>query len=268
MKIFKNTLFLLVSYIIFFAFHVLHAAEPDIPAITSPSADVILSFTQPGRILEIKVREGDKVEAGQLLVQLDDAAEKVQLSQIEAQSMDTSQVEAAQASLDQKRIDLEMLEWAASRASATELEVKHAKLDVVLAELSLKSAAFEHEQNKKKHDEARIRIDRMGLKSPIAGRIEKIEIEEGESVNALDKVVRVVKTDPLWVDVAVPLATGRSLAPGRGADVKFPGSQKTVKGKVISVSTVADAASSTLRVRIEVPNRLNRPAGEYISVDF
>jgi len=258
----------LIIYIAMLSFPFQSFSETEISAITSPSADVILSFTQPGRLLEVNVKEGDVVEAGQLLVQLDDAAEEAQLAHIEALSADTTQIEAAQASLSQKRIDLKMLEWAAGRSSATELEVEHARLDVTLAELSLKSAQFEHEQNKRKYKEALMRIDRMSLVSPITGRIEKAEVEVGESVNALDEVIRVVKTDPLWIDVPVPLTEGRILRLGQTVEIKFPGTQKPVKGKIIFISTVADAASATLRVRIEIPNQANRPAGEYISVIF
>src|SRR4030065_2195618 len=99
-----------------------------------------------------------------------------------------------------------------------------------------------------------MRIDRMSVKSPVSGRIEKGELEVGESVNALDKVVRVVRTDRLWIDVPVPLTDGRNLAYKQSAEVRFPDSGRSVKGKIIFVSTVADAASSTMRVRVEVPN--------------
>ena len=246
-------------------------AVPDVPitAITSPSADVTLSFIQPGRIAKVLVKEGDSVKAEQLLVRQDDAAEQAQLLQIKAQSEDTTQIEAAEASLAQKRVDLKKLEWVASRGSATELEVEHAKLDVKIAELSLRVARFEHEQSKRKYEEAKIRVDNMSLKSPITGTIDKVEVEVGESVNGLADVVRVVKTDQLWIDVHVPLAKGRTLSPGQIAKVKFPDSdEKPSEGTIIYISTVADAASSTLRARIEVANKSKRPAGEHIRVVF
>lgn len=268
MNWFRILLCSLIASILLLSFPFQSHSETEISAITNPSADVTLSFIQPGRIASVHVNEGDMVKVDQLLVELDDAAEEVQLAQIKAQSEDTTQIEAAAASLTQKRIDLEMLEWAAARSSATELEVKHARLDVELADLSLKSARFEHEQNKRKYDEAQIRIDRMSLKSPISGKVEKVEVEVGESVNALDKVIRIVRTDPLWSDVPVPLEQWRALSLNQITEVKFTDPNKSVKGKIIFISTVADAASSTLRVRIEIPNQSNRPAGEYVSIRF
>jgi HlyD family secretion protein len=244
-------------------------ADFGIAAITNPSADVTLSFILPGRIAEVRIKEGDRVTAGKILVQLDDAADQIQLIQIKAQSEDTTQVEAAQASLDQKRVDFKKIEWVAERGSATKLEVEHAKLDVRIAELSLKVAEFEHKQNERKYKEAQIRVDNMSLKCPIDGTVEKVNVEVGESVKGLDDVVRVVKTNPLWIDVPVPLAEGRTLKLGQNTKVVFPDAEQTpVEGKVIYISTVADAASATLRTRIEVPNKLKRPAGEHVRVVF
>ena len=238
-----------------------------IAAVTSPSADVTLSFVQPGRIAGVFIKEGQNVKAGQLLVQQDDAAEQALLLQLKAKSEDTTQIEAADASLAQKKVDLKRLEWAGGRGAATDLEVEHARLDVRIAELSLKVAQVEHKQNELKYNESKIRVDNMSLKSPITGTIDRVDVEVGESVNGLADVVRVVKTDPLWITVHVPLAKGRSLKVGQSANVKFPDSVKEYsEGRVIYVSTVADSGSSTLRTRVEVPNKSNRPAGEHVRV--
>ena len=95
-----------------------------VSAFTVPSADVTLSFIQPGRVAKVSVKEGDKVSSGQLLMRQDDAAELARLSQIKAQSQDTTKIEGAQASLAQKEVRLKKLEWAKQRGSATELEVE------------------------------------------------------------------------------------------------------------------------------------------------
>ncbi len=249
----------------------LKAASSDagIKAITNPMADITLSFVQPGCIAKVYFKEGDSVKAGQVLVQQDDAAEKAQLEQLEAASQDTTQIQASEASLAQRRVDLKKLERAAERNAATELEVEHAKLSVKMAELSLQLAKFEHEQAKRKYIEAKIQLEKMSLKSPIDGRIETIHMEAGESVNVLAEVVRVVQIDPLWIDVPVPLAMAMVMGRGKTVKVEFSDPGKvSIEGSIIYVAAVADAASSTLRVRIEVPNKSNRPAGEHVEVVF
>ena len=161
------------------------------------------------------------------------------------------------------------LENAASLNAATALEVEHAKLDVKIADLSVKLAAFELEQARRKYEEAKLQIDNMSLKSPIDGIIEKIEVETGESVNALEDVIRVVRINPLWIDTPVPLEKARNLRYGEKTQVIFLGSKETsIEGTIIFIGAVADAASSTLRVRIHVPNRSHRPAGEHVRVTF
>jgi len=199
-----------------------------ITAITIPSADITLSFLQAGRIDNIKVKEGDKVSATSLLIEQYMAAEL--------------------ASLSQKKVDLKRLESAKKRGAATNLEVEHAQLELNIAQ---------------------IRVDNMKLLSPIDGFVEKVHVEVGESAQGLSDVIRVVRIDPLWIDVHVPQARASEVKVGGNAVVQFPGTGKeTTTGKIIFVSRAADAASSTLRTRIEVTNKSNRPAGESIKVIF
>ncbi len=245
------------------------ASDAGITAITIPSADVTLSFVQAGRIANVRVREGESVTVGQVLIEQDDAVDRVRLAQLEASSQDTTQVQAADASLAQKKVDLKKLETAAAKNAATELEVEYARLNVTIAGLSLQLAILEHEQAKRKYEEARLQIENMSLKSPIGGSVEKIDVEAGESVDALASVVRVVQIDPLWIDVPVPLTQARSLRYGAVSRIEFPDPQKTTtEGMVIYMGAVADAASGTLRVRIQVPNKSKRPAGEHVRVIF
>jgi len=245
-------------------------SQTEIRAITRPSADITLSFVQPGRIAEIRFVEGDAVRSEQVLARLDDAAEQVQLAQLKAEGEDRTQIRAGEASLAQKKVDLEKLEGAAARDAATQLEVQHARLDVQIAELSLELAKLEHEQAMRKYEEQRIRVDNMQLKSPINGQIEKIHVEVGESASALEEAVQVVQIDPLWIDVPVPAADAMGLKRDVLAKVAFPGASPSppVEGKVIFVGAVIDAASATLRVRVEVPNSRKRPAGEHVLVTF
>lgn len=240
-----------------------------IRAVTNPSADITLSYVQPGRIAKVYFKEGEWVKAGQVLIQQDDAVEQIQLAQLQAASEDTTQIQASEASLAQKRVDLIKLEKAAANNAATELEVEYAKLNVTMAELSLQVAEFDHEQAKRKYNEVKVQIEKMSLKSPIDGRIENIHVETGESNNTLADVVRVVQIDPLWIDVPVPLIKATTLSYGKTAQVGFPNPNRaSLEGKIIYIAAVADAASSTLRVRIEVPNKSNRPAGEHVEIIF
>ena len=142
------------------------AAQEKIEAVTKPSKDTVLAFVQPGQIAEVLVKEGDPVKAGQVIMKQDDKAEFAQLAQLKAQAEDTTRIKAAEAQLDQKRVDLKKTEFARKQGAATDLEVDHAKLDVTIAELSLELAQFERKQAKLKCDQVRLQIDRMTHAKP------------------------------------------------------------------------------------------------------
>lgn len=242
----------------------------DVQAVTMPSADITLSFVISGKISEIRVKEGDTVEKGALLAFLDNEPERIQVEQLKAQAADQTRILSAKAELAQKQVDLKKLEAASAKGAASAWEVEHMRLSVKMAELSLRAAAIEQEQNRREYEKAMSQLERMRLVAPVAGRVEKVAVEAGEAVEKLGPVVQLVKIDPLWIDVPVPLAQAEEMAPEQPVAVTFPDNPTTApaKGQIIHISSVADAASDTLRVRIEVPNPLHRPAGERITVEF
>jgi len=241
----------------------------DTEAVTRPSQDVTLSFVRAGRVAKVLVKEGQVVSEGDLLVQQDDSAEQAQFVQLKETANSVIHVEASKAQLAQKEADLEKMKNAAKRGVATALEVEHARLDVTIAELSLKLQEFEHSQNLRKLEEARLQLERMKIKSPISGRVERLYVEDGESVDAMKEVIRVVQIDPLWIETPVPLREARKLSVGDPARVAFDGKAPTrPNGKITHIANVADAASDTLRVRVESPNPTGRPAGERVTVAF
>ena len=237
---------------------------------TIPSADITLSFVVSGKIAEILVKEGDTVEKGALLAALHDDPEKIQTEQLKVQAADKTRILSAKAELAQKLVDLEKLDAARKKGAVSEWEVAHMKLSVRMAKLALQAATIEHEQFQRQYAQAVQQLARMRIVAPIPGRVEKVSMEAGEGVDRLGPVVQLVRTDPLWLDVPVPLPRAKQLAMGQRAVVLFPGSPSghSTDGRVVYISSVADAASDTLRVRIEVGNPSDRPAGERVSVNF
>jgi RND family efflux transporter MFP subunit len=243
-------------------------ALADIEAITKPSQDVTLSFVHPGLVAEVAVKEGDKVEKDQMVVKQDDRAEVAVRDQAKAQAEDDTRVAAQKATLDQKKVDEDKFKWALQNHAATTFEVDHAHLDTVIADLSLKLAAFEHQQDQRKYEESKIHVDQAMIRSPISGIVEQTLVKAGESVEQQTKVIRIVSIDPLWIEVPAPLEVARTLKLGSEASVKFDDIKDPQKGKITHIAAVADAASNTLLIRLEVPNGNNRPAGERVRVDF
>ena len=248
---------------------VLSRAET-LQGITAPNADITLSFVVAGRVSDVQVEPGTTVEKDQLLVHLYDEPEKIQCQQLKMLSEDRTKINAAKAELAQKQVDLKKLEQARAKGAASVWEVEHLFLNVRIAELSLQSAILEQQQYRQRYDHASSQLVRMRLAAPIAGLVEEVSVEVGESIGTLGPVVRIVQNDPLWIDVPVPMAQALDLTVDQDVWITFPGAtaEATPNGRIINISAVADAASETLRIRIEVPNPLKRPAGERVAVAF
>jgi RND family efflux transporter MFP subunit len=243
------------------------AAEA-IKAITAPSEDLTLSFTRAGRLAKVLVRQGRKVRAGELLAQLDDSVEQKQLALLKARADNTAAIRAAQLKCQRTKAVLDKVQNAYTSKAAPQRELEDAQFEAAMAEIDVAAAQLEHEQDVGKYEQARLDLDRMRLTSPADGEIERVIAKAGESVNALAPVLRLVNVDPLWIDTPVPLDIGRRLAAGGKALVQLPGQAAPAEGKVIHVSRVADPASETLEVRIELPNPSTRLAGEHVTVTF
>ena len=268
MKLKQVQIYSLLLAIVLLNMTIYAGTEQGIRAFTKPCADVTLAFVQPGSIAKVNYKEGDSVHVNDVLVQQDDSVEQIKLEQLKAEAEDETTIEHAEMTLQQRGIDVKRLEEAGS-AVTTPTEVEYAKLNQQISELQLHVAKFQHEQAIRKYEEAKKQIERMSLKSPIDGIIETIDKEPGESVNALEDVIRIVRIDPLWIDVSVPVTQTANLRYGGSATVEFPETKKMIEeGKIIFIAAVGDAGSDTLTVRVQVPNKSNRPAGENVLVSF
>lgn len=252
------------------------AANParalEIEAITKPSADIMLSFVRGGRVAEVSVKEGDLVEEGQILTKQEDQVELLQLQQMEAQAKNTARIESVRVELVQKEQDFEKLKWAQSQGAVTNWELDHAELDLRTAKISLRQARLELKQVKLRRDELKAQLRLLSIFSPINGQVEKIQIEPGESPQPLTPVIRVVKIDPLLIDVHVPYSQAQELAGQQMVSVVGPdrelGEKPLGRATIKYIAAVADAASNTLRLQLELPNPERQPAGKRVLVRF
>ena len=131
----------------------------------------------------------------------------------------------------------------------------------------MKIREFEHGQDVLQLESIGRSIQRLTLISPIDGSVEEIRIEPGESVQALTPVIRIVKKDPLIIDLPVPIDQAKALTMGQQPTVTFVDGNQ-LSGAIIKISSVADAAATTLGVKIQLPNPEERPAGERVTVLF
>ena len=148
-----------------------------------PQTSVDISADITGRIVRIAVEEGDLVTKGQFLVQIDPAQYQAAVSRAEGV------VSSTQATLLQTRANRDQAERAWKRADgltrlgpnliapATAEEARTA-LDV--AEATYQANRAQLDQSRASLQEAKDNLAKTRLMSPIAGRVVRLAVEEGE----------------------------------------------------------------------------------------
>jgi multidrug efflux system membrane fusion protein len=93
----------------------------------------------------------------------------------------------------------------------------------------------------------------LTITAPFAGRIETLNIDEGEFISAGSEVGRIVDITPLTVAIQVPQQSLTRLAVGQTATVRFiTGEERT--GTLTFVGTSAAAETRTFLAEVEVAN--------------
>ena len=118
-------------------------------------------------------------------------------------------------------------------------------------------------------EELQKQLEMFKLLSPVNGIVERLEIEAGEASKINEEHIRIVSVTPLWLEVPVPLAIARKLKKSSVAKVFFQDLEKfPKKAEVLFISPVADTASDTVRVKLQLTNKDQRLAGERVKLLF
>lgn len=233
--------------------------------ISRPSSEAALSFTLAGRVTKVLIVDGDFVEPGSLLAEQDGSVLDARMEQFRLESESRVEIEASEAELAQREQDLKKIRQAHEKGAATDLERERAQLEVVISRYRVKAAEEKRDMAVLKLKEAEAERKQYYLASSVRGRIEKLHLVEGESPRQMEPVLTVVNCDPLWIEVPLPLAEADKLSPEDEVTVKFPNGS-IGKANVLFISSIADAASETLTVRLAMPNPEWRRAGERVGI--
>lgn len=97
---------------------------------------------------------------------------------------------------------------------------------------------------------------RVSVSAPFEGEIAEVFVVPGQAVNAGDRIARLVKLDPLWVEVALPASAtltnelgGLYILPTGSSDGISIASDKV---KLVSRAPTVDAQTGTIGVIVEV----------------
>ncbi|MBL8745599.1 MAG: efflux RND transporter periplasmic adaptor subunit [Phycisphaerae bacterium] len=243
-------------------------AEPPIEAIAQARHDLDLGFTLKGRVSEVLVEPGSAVEAGQLLVRLDDreGAEQIRLFELRAASH--LEIDAAEAQWRLAENEAKRLEEAMASAGAAPFEVERARLEARRSFLAYELFKQRQTETQIQLSQSRLLHEKFEMRAPMAGTIERVIVEPGEMVEEVRPVLRLVVTDPLRIEAPTPMSLARGVSRGQAAWVRFRASGNVLEGRVVSIGNVADPGSETRLVVIDAPNPVGEPAGAHVMVSF
>lgn len=148
-----------------------------------PKRKVDVSADITGRITRLAVREGDYVQKDQFLIQIDPTIYEANLQRARAMvsSAEAAAVQA-RANRDQARRSLdrakELRQQNPNLVSAEQLELAQTNYDVAAAQAT--AAQHQVAQARAAMQEAQDQLSKTRLMAPMAGRITRLAVEEGE----------------------------------------------------------------------------------------
>lgn len=212
-----------------------------------------------GVLLSVSLREGDRVNAGDVLAQIDPAPFEVAVRSAEGT------LERDRALLRNAELDLQRFEdlWQKESVSRQQLDTQRALVQQLRGTVQVSQAAL---------DSARLNLSYTRIKAPISGRMGLRQVDAGNTVRAGDAngLVTITQDSPLAVVFAVPdsyvsriqsaLAGEKSAAraASRGEIVveafDRAGQNRLAKGQLLSSDNAIDVATGTLRLKAQFAN--------------
>jgi RND family efflux transporter MFP subunit len=192
------------------------------------------------RVVEVNLKAGQHVKAGDVLVQLDDADLKAKLQQAEAAA---ASAEAAynQAVVDEERYASLVKTGAVSRQEYDKMATTRKSLEAELR------------RAKETVNEVQATLDWATIRSPIDGTVIDKKVDAGDMVGPGQLLVTLYDPKQMQLVASVRESLAQRLHVGDDLDVEFQGLQKRCSGSVSEIVPEAQAASRAFLVKVTGP---------------
>ena len=188
-----------------------------------------------GQVVELGLGDGERVDAGDMLVRFDDQAERIAL-------------ERASLLLEDARGEAERVAQLEITGAVTATRRREADLALRTAELELRQAEFD--------------LAERVVRAPISGWAGVIDISVGDRVSSGDSLVTLTDRSEILIDFHLPERVVGRVAPGMPLLARpLALSGLELKGEVHALDNIVDSASRTLRVQGRLDNAGDRLRG-------
>ncbi|MCX7193308.1 MAG: efflux RND transporter periplasmic adaptor subunit, partial [Proteobacteria bacterium] len=240
-----------------------------------------VSPVMTGRISKLAVDQGDQVQAGQVVAELDpiDLNEKLTSSRLMAERAANS-IKVAEAQLIQAQSQGKTISASYKRYSELQAQgfVSRELLDARLNEKTAALAALDAATASlaaAKRDQSRAQSDASGINklreqtrliSPVSGIVTARLVEQGAIVVPGQAVIQMVATNDIWIKTRIDQKQAGMIKAGqKTAIVLRSHPQTSVSGMVERVDLISDAVTEERIVNVAAPD-LHASIGEYAEV--
>lgn len=218
------------------------------PATVSARSVAQLAPKVAARIVEIPVRTGDAVKAGQIVARLDASEWQARLNQARS-TLAAAEAEASRAQADARRVNNL---FAQEAATAQQREAAEAMARAAGAQTAGARAAIA---------EAQAQLDETMLHAPFDGTVVNRELEPGDLAAPGKPVLTVQTAQRLRLEAAIPEACAGDLAVGQALTARMGEAEHEVR--VEEIAPAADPQTRTVRIKAGLDARVSTQPGAF-----
>ncbi|MDJ0907397.1 MAG: efflux RND transporter periplasmic adaptor subunit [Woeseiaceae bacterium] len=194
---------------------------------TAPARVVQISAETDGRVTSIGAERGANVEQGGLLVTLDERDRKARLAQ-------------AQATVRQREVEYEGRLRLQSESYVSEAQLQEAIAQLEAAKTELRRAELD--------------LEYMNVRAPFDGALQSRHVEVGDFLTVGDPIATYVDNRKIVVAADVSEFDAGYVDVGEPAEARLA-TGELVRGEIRYVAPVADTATRTFAVELEIDNQ-------------
>jgi RND family efflux transporter MFP subunit len=223
----------------------------------------IVASRVTGTITSIRVKEGDRVAAGDVLALIDDrdAAQRVAAAEAAANEAQSSRIAAGEqrslAEVTHGRYKNLYNEKVISRQEFDQIEMQKKVAD---AEYNRVSQAVE--RTNAYLQEARVQHAFTKITAPVSGVVAEKKIEAGSMAVPGMHLFTIEDTSQFKIEAAIDESLIKKVSPGMPAYILFDKTSEKLNGRIVKVVPSIDPASRTFLIEIALQDRLLR-SGSY-----
>jgi RND family efflux transporter MFP subunit len=191
--------------------------------------NVLIYPEMTGTLLKVYVKEGQKVNKGQLLATIDDGGMSSQLEQLKTQ-----------AALAKTTFERQKRLW--EQKIGSEIQYLQAETNYLAVDNSVKQAQSQ--------------LSKANVRAPFSGIIDDVIQEQGTVVSpgSGQAVFRIVNLSDMYIEVDVPESYLKGVTVGKEVKVYFPVLGDSITSVIRQTGNFINPTNRSFRVEIAVPN--------------